>query len=111
MLAKRLCFWLLSSRPRPDTFATTPDFVLHGGAYFVMAILAVRAIARGLLEPASRAVLWSGVAIAILYGASDEWHQSRVPEREASFADVLADSAGALGAGAALALFWRVRRG
>ena len=88
---------------------TAPDFVLHAGAYFVMAVLAVRALARGLLEPASRAALWGGVGIAILYGVSDEWHQSRVPERVASWSDVLADSAGALFAGAALALIWRVR--
>ena len=104
-----IVFWL-SSRSRLDMLATLPDYVLHAGAYFVMAILAVRAIARGLTRPASRAALSGGVAIAILYGVSDEWHQSRVPGRVASWPDVLADGVGAVGAGAALGIFWRFRR-
>lgn len=99
--------FFVSSRPRPGTFDETPDVVLHGGAYFVMALLAVRALARGLREPAWRA-LFGGLAIAVAYGASDEWHQSWVPERVGSWFDVLYDGVGALAAGVALSLFWYV---
>lgn len=35
-------------------------------------------------------------ALAILYGLSDEWHQSFVPGRFCDATDLLADSAGAL---------------
>lgn len=85
-----------------------PDYVLHGSAYFVMAVLAVRALARGLSRPATAAQLWGGVAIAIVYGASDEWHQSFVPERMASGSDLAFDAVGAILAAGALTLFWNL---
>ena len=101
--------FFVSSRPRPTALDETPDFVLHAAAYFVMSVLAVRATARGVLEPASAAELWGGVAIAVLFGASDEWHQMRVPERVGSGIDLLYDGIGALLGGAALSLFWKAR--
>jgi len=103
-------FWM-SSRARPETFDETPDVLLHGGAFFVMAVLAVRALGRGLLEPSPRPVLWGGILIAVLYGVTDEWHQMMVPERVGSGEDVLYDVIGAVSAGIALGLFWRLRRG
>ena len=36
------------------------------------------------------------IAIATLYAASDEWHQSFVPSRSASIVDVLIDCVGAM---------------
>lgn len=101
--------YFVSSRPRPATLDDTPDLLLHGGAYFIMALLAVRALARGLWEPASGRALIGGFAIALAYGVSDEWHQSWVPERVGSWADVAYDGAGALLAGVALSLFWWIR--
>jgi len=102
--------FFVSSRSRPATFDETPDVALHGGAYFLMALLAVRALTRGLREPASRRALFGGLAIAVAYGVSDEWHQSWVPERVGSWLDVAYDGGGALLAGVALSLFWYVRR-
>ena len=60
-----------------------------------------------------RALAGSGVggsglkafAFCVLYGLSDEWHQTFVPFREGRASDVLIDSAGA-GLGA---LGWRLR--
>ncbi len=34
-------------------------------------------------------------AFAVLYGVSDEWHQSFVPGRDAAFLDIVFDAAGA----------------
>lgn len=101
--------FFVSANPRPSELDDTPDLLLHGGAYFVMALLAVRALARGLRERASTVALCGGVAIAIVYGASDELHQSRVPERVGSIVDLFYDSLGAIGAGAALSLYWRLK--
>lgn len=99
--------FFVSSRPRPATFET-PDALLHGFVYCVMAALAVRALARGLREPASRRALFGGLAIAVAYGVSDEWHQSWVCERVGSWLDVAYDGGGALLAGVALSLYWNV---
>jgi len=103
--------FFVSSRPRPGALDETPDLLLHGSAYFVMALLAVRALARGLREPASRRALVGGLAIALAYGASDEWHQSWVPERVGSWVDVAYDGGGALLAVVALSLFGYVSGG
>jgi VanZ family protein len=101
-----LIFWM-SSRQVPAAFAGTPDYLLHGGGYFVFGVLSVRAVARGLASPRSVSVLAAGVAIAVLYGASDEWHQSFVPGRDPSLLDLLADSVGALLAAGTIGALWR----
>jgi len=53
---------------------------------------------------------WSEAAFAlgltVLFAASDEWHQSFVPSREARVTDVLIDTAGAV-AGLAAVCLWR----
>jgi VanZ family protein len=99
-------FWM-SSQQRPGVFENTPDYLLHGSGYFLLGILAIRAAGGGLGSPRSFAVLATGVAIAIVYGASDEWHQSFVPGRDASFRDLLADSVGALLAAVVVGTVWR----
>ncbi len=100
-------FWM-SSQQRPGVFENTPDFLLHGSGYFLLGILAIRAVGGGLASPRSLAVLATGLVIAVAYGASDEWHQSFVPGRDASFRDLLADAAGALLAAAVVGTFWRM---
>ena len=46
--------------------------------------------------------------LTVLYGISDEFHQSFVPSRDASVLDVLADLAGALLGILAVVVFERV---
>jgi VanZ family protein len=103
-----LIFWS-SSRLRPEALSETPDYWLHGGAYFVLAVLAIRAVAKGLAGPPSTLALVSGFAIAVLYGLSDEWHQSFVPGRDANVADLGFDAAGAFAGAALVGSFWRIR--
>lgn len=91
-------FWL-SSQPVLPGASLTPDWTQHGLAYAGLALVTLRAMARG---------RWSGVRgmaivatwiIVTLYGVSDEFHQSFVPARTSDIRDVVAD-----GTGAALAL-------
>ena len=59
---------------------------------------------------------WSGrwalaaVTIAVLYGISDEYHQSLVPGRAATVMDVVVDSVGALSAIVALSILAKLTR-
>ncbi|HET7753857.1 MAG TPA: VanZ family protein [Anaeromyxobacteraceae bacterium] len=97
--------FVISSEPQP--FIAPPawiwesDKIAHFGAYAVLGALLCRAyLGSGL---AGSAAFWLALLTASLYGASDEWHQSFVPNRSADPADWLADSIGAA-LGAALFL-------
>lgn len=72
---------------------------MHAAAYALMALLFWRA---GRFYTADSACFTAAVLALVcicfcaLYGASDEWHQSFVAGRDASFFDWLADLFGAL---------------
>jgi VanZ family protein len=82
----------------------------HLSEYAVLAILLWRALAT---RPNLKLCSWSwteamcALLIVILYAASDEFHQSFVPSREASLRDVLIDSLGGL---LALIFLWIIGR-
>jgi len=89
-----LIFWL-SSGPLPSTGGIEiPDKVAHFGAWAVLGALLWFAFAP--LGVARAGAL--AFAVAALYGASDELHQSFVPRRSADVADWLADVAGSAAA-------------
>jgi VanZ family protein len=58
-------------------------------------------------SPGSVRTIFRVLLVVALYAASDEWHQSFVPNREASVVDVLIDT---VGGGAALSLVWAATR-
>ena len=90
----------MSSLPPPPGGLT--DKHAHFVTYGVLAALVVW----GLTDRAPARTTWAtaaaAVALAALYGASDEWHQSFVPGREVSALDLAADTAGAAIAAVAL---------
>jgi len=98
--------FLLSSQP--DLSPITPfhfqgmDKIAHAVAYGIFAILVRRAAL-----PSPRATL-IGWLVPLLYGMTDEFHQSFVPGRDMSIWDLLADAVGAL---LALAVVTCIRRG
>lgn len=47
-------------------------------------------------RPATLSTLLMALGLTILYGISDEWHQTFIPERHGKVADVFFDTAGAL---------------
>lgn len=68
----------------------------HFGEYCVLALLLMRAL-RGEKENKSMtSTLFLSVALTTLYAASDEFHQSFVPNRSASVTDVMIDATGGI---------------
>jgi len=104
----------LSAQPNPLPFLPPElflqDKLLHGLAYTALGALLVPGF-RGAGCSARSAVLLA-VALASVYGATDEFHQSFVPGRNADVLDWVADTLGAaLGAAAATTLALRRPRG
>ena len=79
--------FIASSISDPPVPPDVPDVDLHAAAYFGLMLLVVRALARGTLgaRHAARAARGAWL-ITVVYGATDEWHQSFVPNRHAELA-------------------------
>ena len=104
-----LIFFLSSlSNPPGQTGAEWPSNVAHTTEYAVLAFLLVRYLR--VAWPARGAALACLAAwlLAVAYGASDEFHQSFVPNRDASPFDWGFDS---LGAALGLAAWLMLQRG
>jgi VanZ family protein len=67
----------------------------HFGEYLVLGLLLARFLATAGRRWPAALVMFGAWLAASLYGASDEWHQSFVPGRDANLVDVYTDSAGA----------------
>ena len=119
-----VCYWLpvvalctvifiQSAYPPPEQIPRWPhiDKMLHLFVYGILGLLVCRALNTiGWLKANRRRLLVLAVVLTSLYGLSDEWHQSFVPDRDASTADFLADFIGAFaGSAAAMALSARFR--
>jgi len=87
-------FWLssLSHVPGSQHFW---DKLLHAVGYTVLGVLALRAFHGGFSRPRLEPILYAALVV-IVWGISDEFHQSFVPGRDASAWDVLADVVGVL---------------
>jgi len=68
----------------------------HWSEYFILTVLLARALRAGFPRRGRIAQFTTCIAIATLYAASDEWHQSFVPSRTSTIIDVMIDSFGAI---------------
>ena len=110
VIAYMAAIFVASSIPEPPVPGGVPDVSLHEAGYFGLALLLVRALARGRwagVTPRTLALAW---IIAVAYGASDEWHQSFVATRHAEIRDWIADAIGALGGVIAVGAWGIIRR-
>ena len=93
-----------------SSFSTLPSppggfsfYDVHIAAYAGLAVLTVRALAKGFRDVTWTAVV-GAIVIATLYGVSDEYHQLFVPGRTFEYLDIAADAigsvAGSIGVGA-----------
>jgi VanZ family protein len=91
-----LLYWLSDQPALPvalPTWFEHQDKLLHGSAYFILALLVWRSLIHWIDKPVLLTLLTIG--LCSLYGVSDEWHQSFVEGRQSDSADWLADTIGA----------------
>jgi len=91
----------------PSLRGDSVNVIGHFGAYGVLAILTAWALAAAAARPAVRVA--AVLVVVLLYGISDEFHQSFVPGRRSDPKDVMVDVAGATCALLVLALVSRHR--
>jgi VanZ family protein len=103
-------FWA-SDQANPFPFVPSGllshDKLLHAGAYAGLGLLVRLALSGTRLR--GPAALVVALAVASLYGVTDELHQYFVPNRQCDPLDWLADTAGALAGVAVAAAFLRRR--
>lgn len=99
-----------SGMPNPPLPSEVPDTSVHEAAYFGLTLLLVRALSNGTWAGVTRNTLAGAWAIAVLYGLSDEFHQSFVSNRHAEFRDLGADAIGAFAAAIVAGAWGIIRR-
>jgi VanZ family protein len=97
-----MIFALSSTAKLPAPPAGLTDKHAHLVTYGMLAALLVWGLTDRSLARTTWATAAAAVALAALFGASDEWHQSFVPGREVSALDLAADITGAAIAAVAL---------
>jgi len=95
-----LIFYLssLTGKEIPGLF-TGQDIIGHLTEYAILALLLSRALKAYSLKLSYNKRLLLACVIAIIYAASDEFHQSFVPGRDCSSLDLLLDAIGSLTGG------------
>jgi VanZ family protein len=89
---------IFAASSRSDTSAVPSaisDKVVHFAVYALLGALILRALAGGRRSGVTWSAVVLSVVIATLYGITDEWHQSFVPNRTPDARDVVADLIGA----------------
>ena len=110
-LAVMVLIFLLSHQPGDDLPPFFPlfDKIAHFSIYGLLAATVIGACRPEVRQRRPGAVVLAAVLCCLAYGISDEFHQSFIPGRSPSAADVVADTFGALSA--ALAWLLVVRAG
>jgi VanZ family protein len=94
----------ISQPPSLPQLVTDKD--VHGGLYAAFALLILRAFARR-WERVTLLTALGAIVATVVYGISDEFHQSFVPGRTSDIADVVADGVGAT---VAMGFAWLIAR-
>ena len=94
--------------PMPKFEWLTIDKLYHFIEYLILGGLLAWAFVKAKPPVVPSAWIWSLAAvISILYGASDEWHQTFVPGRFATLADWVADVLGSIAGVLAVYLYYK----
>ena len=100
-------FWLSSRPDLPAPPVGLSDVSAHAIVYAALGILVLRALSNARWSGVTARSVAVAIAITVLYGVSDEYHQSFVDGRFPEVRDVLADAVGAC-SGAAAVWAWSI---
>jgi VanZ family protein len=94
--------------PMPEFEWLTIDKLYHFIEYVILSGLVARALVKAKPPVVPARLVWHVAAVfSILYGASDEWHQTFVPGRFATVADWVADVLGSIAGVLSVYLYYR----
>ena len=95
LLYSAIIFYV-SNQASLDSGLTLPyiDKVFHLGEYALYGMLVYRAVSHSFAWTDKKHHIILAFLCSVIFAVSDEWHQSYVPGRDASFADVFADILG-----------------
>ena len=97
--------------PMPEFEWLTIDKLYHFIEYAILGGLLAIAFVKAKPAVVPSKLIWLVAAtLSILYGASDEWHQTFVPGRFATLADWVADVLGSIAGVLAVYLYYKKRR-
>ena len=102
-----LIFVVSSMSAPPSLPAGISDKVVHALAYAALGALMLRALVGARWHDVRAGIALTALAIALLYGVTDEWHQRYVAERMSDPLDLAADAVGAT-AGVGVAWAWGI---
>ena len=85
------------------------DYLIHFIEYAILSLLIYRACIHTPAKSFSQHAVFLSIIISVLYGLSDEFHQSFVPDRVISLSDFIFDSLGSLVAASLAGRFWKPR--
>ena len=94
--------------PMPEFEWLTIDKLYHFVEYAILGGLLAIAFVKAKPAVMPSKLIWlAATVLSILYGASDEWHQTFVPGRFATLADWVADVLGSIAGVLAVYLYYR----
>ena len=97
--------------PMPEFEWLTIDKLYHFIEYAILGGLLARAFVKAKPSVVPPQLVWYIAALlSILYGASDEWHQTFVPGRFATLADWVADVLGSIAGVLGIYLYYKKKQ-
>ena len=94
--------------PMPEFEWLSIDKLYHFIEYSILSVLLTIALVNVRPKWLPQNWIWVTAAIiSILYGASDEWHQSFVPGRHATKSDLVSDAIGAIAGATGVYFYYR----
>jgi VanZ family protein len=89
-------FYMSSGPINSPMLVQFPDYFLHSAGYSLLSVLLFWALNEGFCPKKIPGSHFFPILITVLYGISDEFHQSFVPGRDPAINDVLSDAVGGI---------------